>query len=218
MQSRFDFLAEQFPKLEEYGHKAERALGIDNNICLLNLGQIAETITETLSIKNSIKTSSPDVLLQNGIIDEGICLKIKTLTEIKDEAENNASDSSASRMIAAALELCEWFMSGYRTSKFAFLGDMFPENAPYPPLACLAEYGMEAETNLHSNTRYCLLCLVYIEEAITDIFLERSGIKIPDNLSRQLGAAQEDQQAVEASGNSEQRQDNHFARSEAGPQ
>ncbi|MBQ7154395.1 MAG: ankyrin repeat domain-containing protein [Synergistaceae bacterium] len=186
MQSRFDFLAEQFPKLAEYGQKAEQALGTDNNICLLNLGRIAETISEELCRKNNIQSAGPDVLLENGIIDENICLKIKTLTEIKDDAANDnyASENSASRMLTSALELCEWFISGDGISRFAFLGDMFPENAPCPPLACLAEYGIEAEANLYCNTRYCLLCLGDIEEAVTDLILESSGLKVPDNMEQ----------------------------------
>ena len=183
MQSRFTFLESQYPKLAEYGEKAEHALGKDNNICLLNLGRIAETITETLCRRNNISIDdirkAPDKLFEAGIIDENICLKINTLTEIKEDAANHnySSETAATRLITTAIELCEWFTSDKGISRFAFLGDLFPDNAPFPTLAVLAEYGFEAEENLFTNTRYCLLCLGDIEEAVVDILLNEDSAK-----------------------------------------
>ena len=172
MQSRFTFLEGRFQKLADFGHKAEYALGKDNNICLLNLGRIAENITEILCRRNNISieeiSKAPDKLFEAGIIHDDICLKIKTLVEIKNDAANHnySSESAAERLITTALELCEWLMSDEGISRFAFLGDLFPENAPFPTLAVLAEYGSEAEENLFTNTRYSLLCLGDIEEAV----------------------------------------------------
>ena len=183
MQSRFIFLESLYPKLAEYGEKAEHALGKDNNICLLNLGRIAETITETLCRRNNISiddtSKAPDKLFEAGIIDENICLKINTLTEIKEDAANHnySSETAATRLITTAIELCEWFTSDKGISRFAFLGDLFPDNAPFPTLAVLAEYGFEAEENLFTNTRYCLLCLGDIEEAVVDILLNEDSAR-----------------------------------------
>lgn len=183
VQSRFAFLECRFPKLADFGQKAEKAFGKDNNICLLNLGRIAETVTEILCRRNNISieeiNKAPDKLFEAGIIHEDICLKIKTLTEIKDDAANHnySSESAAERLITTALELCEWLMSDEGISRFAFLGDLFPENAPFPTLAVLAEYGSEAEENLFTNTRYSLLCLGDIEEAIVDILLNEEHAK-----------------------------------------
>ena len=87
MQSKFEFLEDQFPELASYGKKAEETLNSDNNICLLYLGRIAETITEILCYANSVEKI--EELTQLGIIDADIELKIKTLIEIKDEAEKN---------------------------------------------------------------------------------------------------------------------------------
>ena len=188
MQSRFGFLEGRFPKLAEYGRKAEEAFAKDNNICLLNLGRIAETITDILCRKNNIRPEDgvPDKLLEAEIIDSNTLLKIKTLTEIKEDAANNsyASETAASRMMASALELCEWFISDEGAGRFAFLEDIFPENASFPPLAVLAEYGREAEENLCGNTRYCLLCLGDIEEAIVDILLDMKGVKVQHGLDQ----------------------------------
>ena len=190
MKSQFSFLEHQFPVLAEYGIKAEQALGKDNNICLLNLGRIAENITETLCRRNNISidktTNPPDKLLEAGVINENICLKINTLTEIKEDAANlnYSSESAATRLISTALELCKWFISDENIRRFAFLGDLFPDNAPFPTLAPLAEYGSEAEENLFTNTRYCLLCLGDIEEAIVDILLNRNGANLHYSLDQ----------------------------------
>ncbi|MBQ7217825.1 MAG: ankyrin repeat domain-containing protein [Synergistaceae bacterium] len=183
MNSKFTFLEGRFPRLAEFGQKAEYSLGKDNNICLLNLGRIAETITEILCRRNNITieeiSKAPDKLFEAGIIHVDTCLKIKTLIEIKEDAANHnySSESAASRLITTALELCKWLMSDKGISRFAFLGDLFPENAPFPTLAVLAEYGSEAEENLFTNTRYSLLCLGDIEEAIVDILLNEERAK-----------------------------------------
>ena len=43
---RFSFVEERFPELAVYGRKAEEAFNDDKNVCLLNLGQLAEHITK----------------------------------------------------------------------------------------------------------------------------------------------------------------------------
>ena len=98
MQSKFEFLEDQFPKLASYGKNAEEALDSDNNICLLNLGRIAETITEILCRANNIEKNLDllkklEKLTRLDIINSEIEQKIKTLIEIKNEAEENNYDS-----------------------------------------------------------------------------------------------------------------------------
>lgn len=191
MQSRFIFLEDDFPKLADYGKKAENCSGSDNNICLLNLGRMAEFIARELCVKNNIPVEAitenlARKLLDSGIITEEISRKITALTEIKHDAANDGYDSemACSRLMDTAEELCRWFMSYNGGGKFAFLADLFPENCPAPPLACLAEYGREAERNLSTNTRYSFICLGDIGEAVTDILLDRDGIR-PDKNTAQ---------------------------------
>lgn len=176
---RFDFLEERFPDLAVYGCKAEEAFDDDKNICLLNLGRIAEYITKILCSQNNIKASDADELLELGIIDESIHRKIKTLIEIKDDAVNDEYDSemSCERLILTAEELCRWFVSERGESRFSFLADLFPDSNPVPPLSDLAVYGREAEENLFPNTRYSLICLGDIEESIVEHIMNLKGIE-----------------------------------------
>lgn len=175
MQSRFEFLEGTFPKLALYGKKAEESLHHDNNISLLNLGRIGETIKAILCERNHVDEGE---LLSRGIIDDDILRKINTLTEIKTEAAEDgySSDTSASRLMVTALELCGWVSANYSESRFAFLADIFPSGAKVPPLAELAEFGQEAEENLYSNTRYCLICLGDIGESLAYMLLNMNSI------------------------------------------
>ena len=185
MQSRFTFLENRFPKLAAYGQKAEESLGHDNNICLLNLGRVGETIAELLCIKSRTEYSNnapenAQDLLRLGIIDEDICRKITALTEImQDAAENEySSEMAAARLLTTAQELCEWFMSSYGSSRFDFLADLFKAAGAIPPLADLADFAREAEENLRANTRYCLICLGDVGEEIADMLINLQGITI----------------------------------------
>jgi len=204
MQSRFEFLEEQFPKLASCGKKAEEALDSDNNICLLNLGRIAEIITEILCRVNNIEKDSGllnsiDELEQLGVIDENIKRKIKTLLEIKDEAEENNYDSETAceHLMTTAQELCEWFAIKQFENKFEFLAELFPPDF-IPPLVSIAELGREAEENLFTNTRYCLICLGDIGEAIADYLINANSVSAQrDHLDRinvlfNLGIIQDD--------------------------
>ena len=177
MQSKFEFLEDQFPKLASYGKNAEEALDSDNNICLLNLGRIAETITEILCRANNIEKNLDllkklEKLTRLDIINSEIEQKIKTLIEIKNEAEENNYDSEMAclRLMTAAQELCEWFALKQVENKFEFLAELFPPDF-IPPLVELAEIGREAEENLFTNTRYCLICLGDVGEAIVDYLI-----------------------------------------------
>ena len=185
MQSRFEFLEEQFPKLAGYGEKAEEALNSDNNICLFNLGRIAENITEFLRQRNHIDEditteNAVKELLNIGAINSETALKINTLIEIKNEAAEDeySSKMACSRLLTTAQELCEWFMLEHGESKFGFLGDLFFPDRFIPPLAHLAEIGREAEENLYTNTRYCLICLGDMGEAIVDYLISMNSIVI----------------------------------------
>ena len=174
MQSKFEFLNETFPKLAGYGKKAERALNFDKNICLLNLGRIAEDITKFLYEKNKIRHENPEELLKLGIIDESIYEKINSLVEIKNDAlnEDYNSETACLRLINSALDLCKWFVKQSKSdSRFDFLADYFPSSEAVPILSELAEFGREAEQNLFSNTRYSVMCLGDIGESITYLLL-----------------------------------------------
>lgn len=180
MQNRFEFLEEDFPKLADYGRRAEEGLNVDNNICLLYIGRIAESITKILCERNNIHDYDAGELLKLGIIDEKIYGKINALLEVEDEAANSEynSEMACSRLILTAEELCRWFVYEAEASKFSFLADLFPENSPIPPLANLALYGKEAEENLSPNTRYALICLGDIEEAVVNFLLNSENLNI----------------------------------------
>ena len=177
MQSRFTFLDDNFPQLAAYGHKAEEALGHDNNLCLLSLGRLAETITETLCRHHN--ADNLHSLLELGFIDEDICRKIDALTSTKDDAADHeySSEMAADRLLTTAQELCEWFISS-QDGRFSFLADLFPQADSVPPLAALADFGGEAEDNLHTNTRYCLICLGDVGEFIVDTLMNMRDIYV----------------------------------------
>ena len=177
MQSRFTFLDDNFPQLAAYGHKAEEALGHDNNLCLLSLGRLAEAITETLCRHHNADNAHN--LLELGFIDEDICRKIDALTTTKDDAANHeySSEMAADRLLSTAQELCEWFISS-QDGRFSFLADLFPQADSVPPLAALADFGSEAEDNLHTNTRYCLICLGDVGEFIVDTLMNMRDISM----------------------------------------
>lgn len=184
MQSRFEFLEEQFPKLAGYGEKAEEALNADSNICLLNLGRIAETVIENLCRVNHLNeklkiSEAVEELARLGVLDGDTERKINSLLEIKDEAaeEEYNSEMACARLLTTAKELCEWFVLKHGESKFSFLADLFLPGRFVPPLANLAEIGREAEENLYSNTRYCLICLGDMGEAIVDYLMNTNNIE-----------------------------------------
>ena len=191
MQSSFEFLEDQFPKLASYGKNAEEALDSDNNICLLNLGRIAENITEILCRVNNIEKNLDlftklEELARLGVIDSEIERKIKTLIEIKNDAEENNYDSETAceRLITTAKELCEWFALKQAQNKFEFLAELYPPDF-IPPLVNIAEIGREAEENLFTNTRYCLICLGDVGEAIVDYLISSNSISAQrDHLDR----------------------------------
>ena len=182
MPSRFDFLEDQFPKLFEYGRKAEECISTDPNICLLNLGRIAENITDNLCRRNNIPGDSEKVyeLTSRGLITDQIAQKINALTEIKHEAANDDYDSemACSRLMLAAEELCMWFVNEGEEGRFSFLADLYPPDKPAPILMNLSVLGREAEENLSSNTRYCFICLGDIGEAVVVSLITGNGINI----------------------------------------
>ena len=185
MQSRFDFLDDQFPQIAEHARKAEQTLGHDNNICLLNLGRIAEDITDlilkhTKTNDTASSSNNPRRLLEHGYIDEDICTKLETLTQIKEDAENKdySSQMAAQRLLVTAQELCEWFISSQTQRRFSFMADLFPQADSVPPLAALADFGTEAEDNLGTNTRYSLICLGDVGEFAVDTLMNMKDISI----------------------------------------
>ena len=177
----FEFLAEQFPKLSDYGRKAEKCLNDDPNLCLLNLGRIAETITEILCRENNIPDNPEKIseLKERGIVTDEISRKISALIETKNDAAHNgySSGMSCSRLMTTAQELCRWFMIEKSEGRFDFLADLFPPDKPVPILMNLAELGREAEANLYANTRYCLICLGDMGEAVVDKFISDNNIE-----------------------------------------
>ena len=177
MESRFVFLEDDCPKLAEYGRRAEECISSDPNICLLCLGRIAEIITENLCRRSNIPDSPEKLkaLTEKGVINDDIARKIAALTEVKNEAANDGYESEAAcrRLMIAAEEMCRWFITEKAEGRFAFLADLFPPNKPMN----LSELGREAEDNLYSNTRYCLICLGDMGEAIADRLISEKGIE-----------------------------------------
>ena len=182
MPSRFDFLEDQFPKLYDYGRKAEECISTDPNICLLNLGRIAENITDNLCRRNKISDDSDKVqeLISRGLLADDIARKITALTEIKNEAANDEYDSemACARLMVTAEELCLWFVNEGEEGRFSFLADLYPPDKPAPILMNLSVLGREAEENLCSNTRYCFICLGDIGEAAVVSLITGNGIDI----------------------------------------
>lgn len=181
MESRFTFLDDKFPKLSDYGLKAEHSITSDPNICFLSLGRIAELITDNLCRRNNIPDTPEklNVLTEKSIITDDISRKILALTDLKHEAADNgyASQSACSRLMITAEELCRWFVSNYGESRFDFLADLLSPDKFIPVLINLAELGREAEDNLYVNTRYCIICLGDIGEAAADRLISGNSIE-----------------------------------------
>ncbi len=182
MPSRFDFLEDQFPKLYDYGRKAEECISTDPNICLLNLGRIAENITDNLCRRNNITNDSEKVheLISRRLITDEIARKITALTEIKHEAANDDYDSemACAHLMITAEELCLWFANEGEEGRFSFLADLYPPDKPAPILMNLSVLGREAEENLCTNTRYCFICLGDIGEAVVVSLITGNRIDI----------------------------------------
>ncbi len=171
IQKNFGLFGEFYPELAHYGQAANNALASDRNICLLNLGRIAETIIRHLCRNSNIpfkRIHDPvQALSEAGIISEDIRLKIDTLLEVRDDALRDDYDSKTAciRMFTTAYELCEWFMD---RRKFEFLNGLLPAGAMYSPLSEAASLGTEAEESQYTWTRYSLLCLGNIGEFVCD--------------------------------------------------
>ena len=181
MDSRFLFLEDDCPKLAEYGRRAEECISSDPNICLLCLGRIAEIITEDLSRRANIPDTPGklEALTAKGIITDYISRKISALTDTKSEAANEGydSESACSRLMLTAEELCRWYINVKAGGRFGFLADLFPPDKPVPILMNISELGREAEENLYTNTRYCLICLGDMGEAIADRLISEYAIE-----------------------------------------
>lgn len=181
MESRFLFLEEDCPKIAEYGRKAETFMADDPNICLLCLGRIAEIITEDLCRRSNIPNSPEKLsaLIEKGVITEEISRKISALTETKHDAADESYDSemACERLMVTAEELCRWFLTEKAEGRFSFLADIFPPDKPIPILLNLSELGREAEDNLFTNVRYCLICLGDMGEAVADRLITGNGIE-----------------------------------------
>lgn len=104
--------------------------------------------------------------------------KINDLLDTKDEEYNEYnSEMACTRLLTTAKELCEWIALRHGDSKFSFLADLFLPGRFIPPLSNLAEIGREAEENLFTNTRYCLICLGDMGEAIVDYLMNTNNIE-----------------------------------------
>ena len=181
MESRFVFLEDDCPKLAEYGRKAEECMAVDPNLCLLCLGRIAEFITEDLCRRCNITESSEKLsgLTEKGLLTDDIARKISALIECRNEAADFGYDSemACKRLIVTAEELCRWFITEKLEGRFSFLADIFPPDKPVPILMNFSELGREAEENLFINTRYCLICLGDMGEAVTDRLISDGRIE-----------------------------------------
>ncbi|MBQ7544137.1 MAG: ankyrin repeat domain-containing protein [Synergistaceae bacterium] len=182
-QKNFGLFGEFYPELAHYGQAANNALASDRNICLLNLGRIAETIVKHLCQHSNIPykhSHDPVQALANaGIIGEDIRLKIDTLLEVRDDAlrDDYDSDMACIRMFTTAYELCEWFVS---RRKFDFLNGLLPAGASSSPLSEAAGLGSEAEESLYTWTRYSLLCLGNIGEFLCDFLGKKYAQEMED--------------------------------------
>ena len=184
MNSKFDFIADKFPELSSLGKKAEECLYYDYNLCLLNLGRIAEIIIILICRHYNIQDKNINELSQRKIISEKTACKINTLLEIKHDASDKSYNSQMAcrRLLDTACELCKWFLDRYGRSNFDFLEDLFHPSECSFPLKIIAQAGREAEKNLYSNPRYCLICIGDMGEIILDIMLTKLNLEPPEHM------------------------------------
>ena len=194
MNSRFDFIACKFPEIASLGRKAEECLYYDCNLCLLNLGRLAESIIDSICTHyNIIHDRGINELAKRNIISEDTACKLNTLLEIKHDASDKDYNSpmACRRLMDTACGLCKWFLDEYGHSKFDFLGDLFHTSEGSFPLKIIAEAGRDAERNLYSNPRYCLICLGDIGEIILDIIITKLHLDHPENTLDQIKLLQD---------------------------
>ncbi|MBQ6773099.1 MAG: ankyrin repeat domain-containing protein [Synergistaceae bacterium] len=183
MNSKFDFMAERFPELASIGKRAEECLYYDYNLCLLNLGRLAETIIDSICRHYNIQDKNLNELSQRKIISDETSCKLKNLLEIKHDASDKDYNSpmACRRLMDTACDLCKWFLDRYGRSNFDFLEDLFHPSDKSFPLRIISEAGRDAEKNLYSNSRYCLICIGDIEEIVLDIIFTRLHLEQPEN-------------------------------------
>lgn len=138
--SNFDFLRCAYPKLADLGCGAERNYGIDNEICMIKLGQLAEGVAWQLSDKHGLEpldgnAARINALRDRKILPEHIFRMLDALRSkrnyyihevVKPSAANRLiqiTDTECLGRLKMAYELAVWFVTAD--------GVIAPHNQPF---------------------------------------------------------------------------------------
>ena len=141
MQSNFEFLAGKFPKLAEYGRKAEKYLYADNEVCMFFISRIFDNVVKYLCAVNDvnndgIRLAEPiNDLFQKNAIDEGVYLLLETMRIFRNGNAHNKDYSLNESMILLQMShiLCEWLMETYGKSGYTRKGFTMPKRTSLKP-------------------------------------------------------------------------------------
>lgn len=127
--SNFDFLRNMYPKLADLGAGAERNYGVDNEICMIKLGQLAEGIAWQLSDAYGLgpfdsNEARIQALWEQGILPEQIYRDLHALRKtrnycvhavIRPSLEQTAkiTDTDCLSRLKMAYNLTVWFFEKY---------------------------------------------------------------------------------------------------------
>ena len=142
MQSNFNFLAEKFPKLAEYGRKAEKYLYADNEVCMFFISRIFDNVVKYLCAVNNvnndgIRLAEPiNDLFQKNAIDEGVYLLLETMRIFRNGNAHNKDYSLNESMILLQVShiLCEWLMENYGKTGYKRKGFTMPGRDDFKPV------------------------------------------------------------------------------------
>ena len=142
MLSNFNFLAEKFPKLAEYGRKAERFLYSDNEVCMFFISRIFDNVVKYLCAVNhvnndGIRLAEPiNELFQKNAIDEGVYLLLDMMRTFRNGNAHNKDYSLNESMILLQMShvLCEWLMETYGKTGYTRKGFTMPGRDDFKPV------------------------------------------------------------------------------------
>ncbi len=142
MQSNFEFLAGKFPKLAEYGRKAEKYLYADNEVCMFFISRILDNVVKYLCAVNNvnndgIRLAEPiNELFQKKAVDEGVYLLLETMRMFRNGNAHNKDYSLNESMILLQMShvLCEWLMENYGKTGYTRKGFIMPGRDDFKPV------------------------------------------------------------------------------------
>ncbi len=123
LQSRFDFLRQNFSALADFGRHAEQYCDSDPFSCMANLGGLSECIVNEIFFRRKLPRPDGDTpmmvridtLYQRRYLPDAIYDILHELRKARNEALHCffSSADTCRRLLPKAVTLCEWFVESY---------------------------------------------------------------------------------------------------------